>query len=758
MNKIQLKVIKKDNSIEPWNEEKILTACQKSATRFMITLTKDQKEAILSFVYKEIDNKNYIPVDEEIRVPISDLHCFVECALDLVDKRVAESYRTYRDRKKNLEKIMQSVSEERDRIYFSGDTENSNTDSDLVSSKRVLVLNVLNRSMYQQFFLSQQELTLMKTGMYHIHDMNARQDTMNCCLFDIANVLSGGFELNGIRYTEPNSLDVAFDVIGDVVLSGAAQQYGGFTLPQIDFVLEPYGRKTFDKTYKKMYDKYIKAGVNDESAKNLADFDAWEQVKTELKQGFQGWEIKFNTVACSRGDYPFITVTSGLNNSEFGILCNTTMFEVHKNGQGEPGKKKPVLFPKYVYLYDEKINGPDTEVFKAALSCSAKTMYPDWLSMSGEGYISDMYKRYGKVISPMGCRAFLSPYYINGRLDPETGFVDHFYPAEDKEDTPIFEGRFNNGAITINFPLIYLDAKIRNVDFFDALDEILETIRSIHKRTKDYLGEKKASINPLGFCQGGFWGFNLNPNQKLKEAKGWESVTYSFGVAALNELQRLYNGKSIAEDGEFCLEVMRHLNKKVEEFKKEDHILYAIYGTPAESLCGKIVTQIRAFTKEHYFEITKKGYQVDINEKGEFIIPYVSDREYVSNSFHCHVTEDILPTKKQDLEHRFWELCNGGKIQYVRYNVGYNIEAMKSLIVRAMKMGFYEGVNLALSYCNDCGYEAVDLDSRCDCPRCGGKDITKIDRMNGYLSYSRIKGKSRLNDAKMAEIADRKSM
>ena len=143
------------------------------------------------------------------------------------------------------------------------------------------------------------------------------------------------------------------------------------------------------------------------------------------------------------------------------------------------------------------------------------------------------------------------------------------------------------------------------------------------------------------------------------------------------------------------------------------------------------------------------------NSERSGVIENVSDREYVSNSFHCHVTEDITPIQKQDLEKRFWELSNGGKIQYVKYPISYNREAIKTLVRRAMDMGFYEGVNLSLAYCDDCGYEELEMDV---CPKCGSKNLTKIERMNGYLSYSRVKGDTRLNNAKMAEIAERKSM
>ena len=213
-----------------------------------------------------------------------------------------------------------------------------------------------------------------------------------------------------------------------------------------------------------------------------------------------------------------------------------------------------------------------------------------------------------------------------------------------------------------------------------------------------------------------------------------KAATASFGITALNELQQLHNGKSLVEDGQFAIEVMEYINKKVVEFKEADGNLYAIYGTPAESLCG---LQIKQFRKKYG------------------IVSKVSDRGYVSNSFHCHVSEDIGPIEKQDLEGRFWELLNGGKIQYVKYPISYNTKAIETLIDRAMEKGFYEGVNLSLAYCDDCGHQELNMDV---CPKCGSKNLTKIDRMNGYLSYSRIKGDTRLNEAKMEEIKDRVSM
>ena len=703
-------MIKKDGTREAFNIQKVINAVGKSAYRALTKFTEKEKEYICQNVVNRI---NDLEVDE---IPIPVMHNIVESALEDVKPIVAKSYRDYRNYKQDFVRMLDDVYKKSQSIMYIGDKENANTDSALVSTKRSLIFNQLNKELYQKFFMTTEEIQACRDGYIYVHDMSARRDTMNCCLFDVANVLKGGFEMGNIWYNEPKALDTAFDVIGDIVLSAASQQYGGFTVPSVDYILEPYAEKSFAKYTK----KYLDLGISQERAEEEAEKD----VIRDFQQGFQGWEYKFNTVASSRGDYPFITVTAGTGTGRFAKMATIQMLKVRSIGQGKEGCKKPVLFPKIVFLYDEKLHGPGGEledVFEAGVECSAKTMYPDWLSLTGEGYIASMYKQYGKIISPMGCRAFLSPWYERGGM----------HPADDK-DEPVFVGRFNIGAVSLHLPMILAKSRQESKDFYEVLDYYLELIRGLHKRTYAYLGEMRASTNPLAYCEGGFYGGNLGLHDKIKPLL--KAATASFGITAFNELQELYNGKSLVEDGEFALEVLKYINKRVNEFKEEDGNLYAIYGTPAESLCG---LQIKQFRKKYG------------------IIENVSDREYVSNSFHCHVTENITPIEKQNCEYRFWELSNGGKIQYVKYPIDYNLDAIKTLIRRAMELGFYEGVNLSLAYCDDCGHQELEMDV---CPKCGSKNLTKIERMNGYLSYSRVHGDTRLNEAKMAEIAERKSM
>lgn len=625
----------------------------------------------------------------------------------------------------------------------------------------------------------------------------------------------------------------------------------------------------------------------------------------------------------------------------------------------------------------------------------------------------------------------------------------------DENDKPVYIGRNNLGAISLNLPMILAKAKQESKDFYEVLDYYMEMIRKLHKRTYDYLGEMKASINPLMFCQGGFYGGHLGLNDKIRPLL--KTSTMSFGFTALNELQELYNGKSLVEDGQFAIDVMSHINAKINQFKQEDKILYAIYGTPAESLCLSGDTEVQCYngnklikdikigdlvysyneelkkvelkkvinsfrtkvnaevvkvvfdngqeiicTPEHRFGIRsmnqdnlgvfinedvkyykaselkpgmrvksnyirlnhlgrpessnyyngghqliqdiaaeyflgekpdgyvthhknedkldndasnleymrddihrkyhingnigqytftsenssgenntfygmthsdeskelnrqmhlnpmgiarynsdgnlieawrsldaahKAGwsyrsvrqacrherkskvadnyyadsyweyipkeeatalnhkvvrvekletridvYDIEVEDNHNFyvggdegilvhncgtqvkqfrekygIVNKVSDREYFSNSFHCHVSEDITPTQKQNLEKRFWNLSNGGKIQYVRYRSEKNLTAIRTLVDRAMKMGFYEGINMDKDYCEDCGHSGIDFEDGI-CPVCKSDNVVILNRVCGYLGYSKVHGKSRMNDSKMAEVKDRVSM
>ena len=393
-------------------------------------------------------------------------------------------------------------------------------------------------------------------------------------------------------------------------------------------------------------------------------------------------------------------------------------------------------------------------------------MYPDWLSldmpdetvvensvkMHFEPAIAEVFKKYHKfgisrwyldenncvqenkywvdsIISPMGCRAYLSPYYEQGGLKPANEF-----------DKPVFHKRFNGGAISINAPMIFMKAKEEGKDFFEVLDYYLDMINGLHIKTFNFLCKLKASCNPVAFCEGGLGNLKLNDNI----ASLIKRITFSYGYTALNELQELYNGHSLYQERNnpdcFAFKVEKYISEYVEARKAEYQTgklcyIAAIYGTPAESLCG---TQVEQFRKKYG------------------IIPKVSDRAYFTNSFHMHVTEDITPYEKQDAEFRYFHISSGGHIQYCRFTNGMNLSYISECIRRAMKLGYYFGVNIEKSYCEQCGQEVDDnIDT---CPNCGSHNITEINRVCGYLGYSKVEGTTKMNDAKLAELYDRKSM
>lgn len=714
-----INVIKKNGEHQKFNGDKIRKAIRKSAARVCVTLTDKEEKSVVDEVRNQL---RY----QETDISVETIHNMVEVALDHINPNVAKSYREYRDNRRAFGEMLDRVYSKKLSLNFVGDRSNANADSALVTTQKAIVYNELNSELYKKFFLTQKEARAVGDGYLYIHDRGSRLDTMNCCVFDMKNVITGGFFMGNLDYVEPKSLAVAFDLIGDVTLNAASSQYGGFTIPQIDKLLAPYAERSYQKYVEEYMDMAKENGVVDNGdLAEKADRYAEGKVMRDFEQGFQSWEMKFNSVASSRGDYPFTSVTFGIGTGRWETMCSSAAMRVRRNGQGKPGFRHPVLFPKLSFFYDEELHGegkPLEWLFDEAIECSAHTMYPDFISLTGDGYAPRMYRKYGLAISRMGCRAQVSPWYERGGMEPA-----------DEDDRPVFDGRFNMGAISLHFSMMVAKAKKEDKDFFDVLTYYLEMARAIHRRTVEFLSHKKAGTNPLGYCQGGFYGGSKKPDEELG-ADFLKPMTISFGIIGLNEASVLATGKPIHEDNSWAVSVLKFINEYVDRIKKEDGILYAIYGTPGESL---VATQPIQFKKKYG------------------IITGVSDREYVTNSFHCHVAADITPIQKQDIEYPMFHLCNGGNIGYARMRCNYNLKAYKDLTRRAMKMGFYWGNNSSTRFCEHCGKSFIDADA---CPYCGSDDLTVITRMSGYLSYERIRGKTMYSDTKLAEFRDRVSM
>lgn len=596
------KIRKKNGSLEDYSFTKIMKAVNKSAQRVLVKLTDKDFSELQNIVENELSKFRG-------NISVSDIHLIVENALDKVNPKVAKSYRDYRNYKQDYHKMLERVIDTANKLQDSADHSNANADSELVSTKRTLIYKSLSKEMYRKFFLNEEELQAIDDGYIYIHDIGDRSTTMNCCLFDMGKVLQNGFDMEGMHYNEPNSISSAINVLCDVMQMAGGAQYGGFTVPEIDSVLEPY----VEKSYWKYLNEY----------RDLA----------------------------------------------YGLVA----------------EYKP------------------EEILLKAIECSSKAQYPDYLSLSGEGYVSSVYKKYVNyqkrwylgednkvkenpnwvdcVISPMGCRAYLSPYYKEGGQEPIN-----------ENDKPIFTGRWNGGAISLNLPMIYEKSKEEGKNFFKVLDHYLQIIRNLHKRTYDYIARFQASNNPLAYTQEGFYKGTLKPEQNIKPLLDY--VTFSFGITALNELQELYNNKQLDEDNEFAYKTLQYINDFVNKYKKEDKILYAIYGTPAESL---------SYTQREQF-VKKYGI---VNEVGK--------HKYFSNSFHIPVWVEISPFDKMSKEAPFFHISNGGHICYTRIPTGKNLLAIQTEVEYAMDKGLYFGVNIAKSYCNDCG-EQWDDDKLDSCP------------------------------------------
>ena len=392
-------VIKKDKTKEPWDSQKIIDAVLKASARVNTTVNQKDLEGICKFTK---DNLGVSP-------SVSLIHSTVIEGLRKYGyDAVADAYQEYRDYKNTYAKAFEKVKNEADAVLLLGDRENANFDSSLVSTKGSLIKGYLTKELYRQFYLSTIEKELTKRGDIYIHDMrDMLMGSLNCCLFDMGNVLKGGFSMSNVDYTEPTSVLSALQVIGDITLVATAQQFGGFTIPSIDKVLLPYCKKTWRRAYQDALTNFPEA--DHENWGSYAD----KVLRRELEQGFQSLELKLNTVPCSRGDFAFTTLTFGCWNEAYSLKDIQMLAEVcsqilktRMNGHGP--NRKPVVFPKLVYLYDEYMLErcvEAREVFEEAVECSSKCMYPDFLSLTGdpkENKVAQEYLKYGAVVAPMG--------------------------------------------------------------------------------------------------------------------------------------------------------------------------------------------------------------------------------------------------------------------------------------------------------------------------------------------------------------------
>lgn len=699
-------VSKKNGEQVPWSQERIIAAANKASRRVSDKnnrLTDTQTENLLYFIDKEV---NRLPNREVIST--LEIHDLVLDALQKVNLAVYMEYKAYRKYKEKYIEAFDSAKDFAEKVVYTGDKENANRDSTLNSTKQTLIAEGLMRELMLKFELEPEWARAHQEGWIHIHDLAQRYSSQtNCCLFDMGSVLSGGFELNGSRYIEPKSVQAAWAVAGDVTLSASSNQYGGFTLAEIDGILAPYAEKTYNKQIETISEQLKDFEVPHSTIEEMA----YKNTMREIEQGYQGFETKLNTISNSLAQVPFVTVTFGLKTDFWAKKISETILKIRENGMGENGLT--AIFPKLVFLSRKEINGapnsPNYDLYLAAIECSRTRLYPDYLSLDA-GNLGEVYDRCSKPVSPMGCRAYLSPFY-----KPDTG-------------EEVYVGRNNIGAVTLNLPKMAIEANGDIKAFTDLITKYSEMVFAIHEDYYERAGKIKGSSNPLNFCEGGSW-MSVGYDEPI--APILKASTASLGYVGLEEVCQSLFGESLIHQQTFALEIVTLLKKLVDDAREKTGYLFALYSSPAESLIYR------------FNEINREQYG---------LIENVTSRDYATNSFHLHVTEDVSVPEKINFEAPFHAIATGGRISYCEFAYGVDSNVLKHAIDFAMSKGMYYGVNVVSATCNECLHHG-DFDEHC--PKCDSEDITSVTRVCGYLSFGKVKGDSRYNLGKQAEIRDR---
>ena len=673
-------VIKKNGSEEQFDINKVVEACRMAASNCSKKLSLSDENGVASIVTSKVLGLKKKSISTE------KIHGWAIQALKIIDQEVADCYKSYHQFRKNTMREVAKIKEKSDHLKYAGDRENANYNSSLFSTQNAIFRGWNSTLISKNFFLTKKERQAIKDGFIYIHDL---RDIMvgnhNCCVFDMENVLEGGFKILNVHTKEPKRVISACGAMYDILNTASAQQYGGFSVPEIDKIVAKYAIKEFQHTGDK------------------------DGVLENIKQGLQSLQHHINSNVSARGDTPFITFSFGCIDGEdelFNEFQLAACLELLRYRQ-----KVEMTFPKLVCLYSTPIMEKYPILLDECIETNRTTLYPDYVSLD-EGYSGELYKKYKLCHTPMGCRSFPTP--LGGYENPQKTV-----------------GLFNVGVVSLNLPLIYMECSKKKLDFIEEVKKYTQMCIDFLDRRYEQIASMKCSSNPLGFCEGGFVGGNKNPDDLVGDIVN--NMGASIGITALNELSVLRNGCELhfcdEEEYRNIVEVVKAIKELVNKnCSNERH--YSLYGTPAESLCG---TQCEQFRKRFG------------------IVEGVSDKPYFNNSFHMPVTADISPIEKMNLEYELFHVINGGHIQYVRVDEPENKQAIKKLVKYGMKKGFYQGININCISCEDCGEHFRKHPTVC--PKCGSKNILEVGRVCGYKGFM-----NRMNDAKLAEIAERKCM
>lgn len=688
-----MKVIKRDGKSVDFDPEKIRIAIGKANAQV------DEDEGASDTQIENIIK--YIQKLNKKRILVEDIQDIIEEKLMSLRKfALAKEYITYRYtralvRKSNTtdESILSLIKNSNKELA----EENSNKSTTLASTQRDYIAGEVSRDLTRRILLPEKISKAHEEGILHFHDADYFvQPIFNCCLINIEDMLDNGTVMNGKMIESPKSFQVACTVMTQIIAAVASNQYGG---QSVDIShLGKYVRKTKEKFYDQ-----IEPDIKKKLTKKDIDEMVMDRLKTEIKAGVQTIQYQINTLMTTNGQSPFVTLFMYLRDGDEYIEENAMIFEevLKQRLEGiknEKGVYVTPAFPKLVYVLDENNclkGGKYDYLTHLAVKCSAKRMYPDYISAK------EMRKNYeGNVFSPMGCRSFLSPF-------------------KDENGNYKFEGRFNQGVVSINLPQVAIVAEKDEEKFWSLLDERLELCREALMCRHEALLGTTSDISPIHWQYGAI--ARLKKGEKIDKYLNTCYSTLSLGYIGIYETTMLMRGvpHTTKEGEEFALKLIRHLRAKVDEWKAASGLGFALYGTPAESLCYRFAR----IDKERF------GTIKDVTDKG-----------YYTNSYHVDVRQHIDAFSKFKFESQFQPISSGGCISYVEVpNMEHNLEAMEEVVKFIYDNIQYAEFNTKSDYCHVCGYTGeimVNDDLDWECPNCHNKDKTKMNvarRTCGYL-------------------------
>ena len=704
-----MKVIKRDGKTVEFDRNKIIKAIRKAneAVEEEHRISDEQIEQIV----RSIENK------KRNRYLVEDIQDMVEHALMMLGKyTLTKKYIIYRYeralvRRANTtdESILTLIKNSNKDVM----EENSNKNAVMASTQRDLIAGEVSKDLTRRILLPEDISKAHDEGAIHFHDADYfLQPIFNCCLINIKDMLDNGTVMNGKLIESPKSFQVACTIMTQIIAAVASSQYGG---QSVDIAhLGKYLRRSREKFYNQLK-RELGDSVDEESINKIADM----RTRDELRSGVQTIQYQINTLMTTNGQSPFVTIFMRIDEKDEFVEENAMIIEEilrqrYEGIKNEKGVYITPAFPKLIYVLDEcncLKGGKYDYVTKMAVKCSAKRLYPDYISAK------KMRENYeGNVFSPMGCRSFLSPY-------------------KDENGEYKFEGRFNQGVVSLNLPQIGILSGGDEDKFWEILSERLALCKRALMCRHESLEGTLSDTSPVHWQYGAI--ARLGKGEKIDKYLHDGYSTISLGYIGLYEVTKLMKGVSHTEEQglEFAMRVMKRLRSTCEQWKKETGLGFGLYGTPAESLCYR------------FARIDKERFGT---------IENVTDKGYYTNSYHVDVREDIDAFSKFTFESQFQTISSGGAISYVEIpNMRHNLEALEDIVSFIYENIQYAEFNTKSDYCHVCGFDGeiiVNDNNEWECPACHNKDQKRMNvtrRTCGYL------GENFWNVGKTKEIKSR---